>query len=83
MVSNQIINNKNIQGKVAENNKVDIKEVGKVQHTTGEVKFVTITIKTEIQPRESFDTEDEERGCERKKKLKVESKDKGKILSGK
>ena len=48
MVSNQIINNKNIQGKVAENNKVDIKEVGKVQHTTGEVKFVTITIKTEI-----------------------------------
>ena len=66
MVSSQIINNKNIQRKVAENKKVEIKEVGKVQHTAGEVKFVTITTKTEIELKEGCDTEDEEHESERK-----------------
>ena len=66
MASNQIIDNKNIKRKVAENEKVEIKEVNKVQHTTGEVKFVAITAKSEIELRESCDTEHEEYRSERK-----------------
>ena len=46
MVSNQIINNKRIEREVPENDKVEIKEVSKVQHATEEVKFVAITTKT-------------------------------------
>ena len=84
MVSNQIIINKNIQRKVAENKQIEMKEVGKVQHTIGEVKFVTVTTKTETELKESCDTEDEEHESERKQKLKgSESIGKGKILSGK
>ena len=41
-LTNKIINNKNIRRKVAENEKVEIKEVSKVQQTTGEVKLVAI-----------------------------------------
>ena len=48
MVSNQIINNKSVQRKVPGNEEVEIKEVSKVQHATGEVKFVAITTKTEL-----------------------------------
>ena len=55
-----------------------------MQHTTGEVKFVTITTKTEIERKESCETEDEEHESERKQKLKGrESIDKEKISSGK
>ena len=68
MASNQIIDNKNIKRKVAENEKVEIKEVNKVQHMRGEVKFVAITAKSEIELRESCDTEYEEYGRERKQK---------------
>ena len=39
MASNQIINNKVIKRKVAENEKIEIDEVNKVQHITGEVKL--------------------------------------------
>ena len=70
MVINQIINNKSIQRKVPENKKVEIKEESKVQHTTGEVKLVGITTKTDIELRESCDTEDEEHECGRKQKVK-------------
>ena len=42
MVTNKIINNKNIRRKVAENEKLEIKEVSKVQHTTGEVKLAAV-----------------------------------------
>ena len=48
MVSNQIINNKSVQRKVPENEEVEIKEVNKVQHATGEVKFVALTTITEL-----------------------------------
>ena len=58
MASNQIINNKIIKRKVAENEKVEIEEVNKVQHITREVKFVAITAKTEVELRESCDIED-------------------------
>ena len=68
MTSNQIIDNKNIKRKVAENEKVEIKEVNKVQHMRGEVKFVAITAKSETELRESCDTEYEEYGRERKQK---------------
>ena len=81
MASNQIIDNKNIKRKVAENEKVEIKEVNKVQHTKGEVKFVAITAKSEIELRESCDTEHEEYRSERKQKEQGrEPIDKGKIL---
>ena len=66
MVTNQIINNKNIQRKVAQNEKVEIKKVTKVQHTTGEGKFVASTSKTENELRESCDAEDKEHKSERK-----------------
>ena len=70
MVTKQIINNKSIQRKVAENVKVEIKEVSKVQHMTGEVKFVAITTKTETELRPSCDTEDEEHESETNQKVK-------------
>ena len=56
MVSNQIIKNKSIQRKIPENEKVDIKEVSKVQHMIGGVKSVAITTKTEIEQREKVVT---------------------------
>ena len=85
MVSNQIINNKSNQGnKVPENEKVEIKEVSQVQHTTGEVKFVAITTKTETGLTESCDTEDEKHESGKNQKLKgCEPINKGKILGGK
>lgn len=48
MVSNQIIKNKSIQRKVPENEKVDIKELSKVQHVIGGVKFWAITTKVTL-----------------------------------
>ena len=84
MASNQIINNKNIKRKVAEHEHVEIEKVNKGQDTTGEVKFVAITTKTEIDLRETCDIEDEEHESERKQKVQGrEPIDKGKILSGK
>ena len=79
MVSNQNINNKNIQKKVPENDKVEIKEVSKVQESR-----VAITTKTEIKLRENCDTEHEEHESARKQKLKRRKPiNKGKILGGK
>ena len=84
MVSNQIINNKSIQRKMPENEKVEIKDVSEVQHTTGSLKFVAITTKTETELRGSCDTEDEEHASGRKQKVKGrELINKGKILGGK
>ena len=47
-MSNQIINNRNIKREAAENEKREIKEVSKVQHTTGEVIFVIIRQKLKL-----------------------------------
>ena len=69
MASNQIINNKIIKRKVAENEKVEIEEVNKVQHITREVKFVAITAKTEVELRESCDIEDEKYDSEKKQNV--------------
>ena len=69
MASNQIINNKIIKRKVAENEKIEIEEVNKVQHITGEVKFVAITAKTEVELRESCDIEDEKYESEKKQNV--------------
>ena len=80
MVSNQFINAKSIQRKVPEDDKVEIKEVSKVQRITRKVKFVAITTKTEIELRESCDTEDEEHESGRKQNVKGrEPINKGKI----
>ena len=83
MASNQIIKNKSIQRQVPENEKVDVKEVSKVQHLIG-VNFVATTTKTEIEQREICDTEDEKHESGRKQKVKGrEPINKGKILDGK
>ena len=83
MVSNQIISNKSIQRKVPENEKVEIKRVSKVQHTTVEVKIVAIATKTETELRESCDNEDEKHEIGRNQKVKGrEPINKGKILGG-
>ena len=51
---------------MTENEKVEIKEVSKVQHTAGEVKLVAIATKTETELSKSYGTLDDEHESERK-----------------